>query len=116
MFVVDKEAKIRSLFVMPSAKTSGERDGALHKIACCSISIQGGPQGWTWMGWFITMYPKNLHIFIYPMKGKHVFRINRSLHLKLLKHGPFLTNYGFLLYSEFSQGHRNCKIQPCSCI
>ena len=43
MFVVDKEAKIRSLFVMPSAKTSGERDGALHKIACCSISIQGGP-------------------------------------------------------------------------
>ena len=27
MFVVDKEAKIRSLFVMPSAKTSGEKDG-----------------------------------------------------------------------------------------
>ena len=66
MFVADKEAKIRSLFVMPSAKTSGERDGALHKIACCSISIQGGPQVWTWMGWLITMYPKNLHIYIYP--------------------------------------------------
>ena len=57
MFVVDKEAKIRSLFVMPSAKTSGERDGALHKIACCRIFIQKGPQDWKWMGWFI----KNLH-------------------------------------------------------
>ena len=32
MFVVDKEAKIRSLFVMPSAKTSGERDEALNKM------------------------------------------------------------------------------------
>ena len=67
MFVVDKEAKIRSLFVMPSAKTSGERDGALYETACCSISIQGGSQVWTWMGRFITLYPKNLHIFIYLM-------------------------------------------------
>ena len=36
MLVVDKEAKIRSLFVMPSAKISGERDGAsikLHVVA-----------------------------------------------------------------------------------
>ena len=47
---------------------------------------------------------------------KHVFRIDRSLHLKLLKQGPFLTNYGFWPYFEFAQGHCNCKNQPCSCI
>ena len=85
MFVVGKEAKIRSLFVMPRAKTSGEKDGALHKIASCSISIQGGPQGWTWMRWFITMYPKIFTFLSIQWGVKHVFRIDRSLHLKLLK-------------------------------
>ena len=78
MFVVDKEAKIRALFVMPS-KCLMQRPlvkGTEHSIkfhVVCSIPIQGGPQGWTWMGWFITMYPKNLHIFIYPMRCQTCF-------------------------------------------
>ena len=54
MFVVDKEAKIRSLFVMPSAKTFGEREEALHKMVHYTVF-------------------KNLHISIYPIGAQACF-------------------------------------------
>ena len=55
MFVVDKEAKIRSLFVMPSARTSSERYGALHKIPFPPNEDHRAGHGWYGLVlvWFI---------------------------------------------------------------
>ena len=50
-------------------RNSEVMDGALYRIACCSIT-PGAPFAFGWVVWFINILITKLHISIYPQWGQ----------------------------------------------